>query len=315
MMAQLEHGHCTVRSTVLSAPPAMVKDKSGGGQTAVRLDPINEGVQPDVLQRGRAGMACQRSKSQDVRTATWNVSSMVSRSGEVVDALHRRRIDFCCAQQTRWKGESGRMLGANGRRYKFFWQGCNKGTAGVGVFIAERWIDSVVNVVRVNELIMYVKLVIGKQIVNTVSTYAPQVGLNAEEKDDFWDSFIIVLSGIPKQESIFIGSDMNGHVGRDAVGYGGVYGGMGFGTRNCECYEEEVQPCRKTDYKSIIYINAEGERIFEFGDAVGMVVCNTYFKKEDSKLITYQSGDNRSMIEYLMVRKTDCCLVKDVKVI
>ena len=80
----------------------------------------------------------------------------------VVDALHRRKIDFCFAQETRWKGESVRMLGANGRRYKFFWQGCNKGTAGVGVFIAERWIDSIVNVVRVNERIMYVKLVIGK---------------------------------------------------------------------------------------------------------------------------------------------------------
>ena len=95
-----------------------------------------------------------------------------------------------------------------------------------GVFIADRWIDSVVNMVRVNERIMYVKLVIGKQIVNIVSAYAPQVGLIAEEKDDFWDSFIIVISGIPKQETIFIGSDMNGHVGRDANGYGG----MGFGT-------------------------------------------------------------------------------------
>ena len=53
-----------------------------------------------------------------------------------------------------------------------------------------------------------------------------------------------MLSGIPKQENIFIGSDMNSHVGRDADGYGGVYGGMGFGTRN-----------------------AEGGRILEFGDA------------------------------------------------
>ena len=42
-----------------------------------------------------------------------------------------------------------RMLGVIGRRYKFFWQVCNKGNAGVGVFIAERWIDSVVDVVRV----------------------------------------------------------------------------------------------------------------------------------------------------------------------
>ena len=97
-----------------------------------------------------------------------------------------------------------------------------------------------------------------------------------------------MLPRIPQQESIFIGSDMNGHVGRDADGYGG----KGFGTRN-----------------------AEGERILEFGDAMGMVVCNTLFKKEDSKLITYQSGDNRRMIDYLMVRKTDRCLVKDVKVI
>ena len=63
-----------------------------GGQTAVGLDPINEGVQPDVLQRGGAGMARQRSESQDVITATWNVSSMVSRSGEVVDALHIKKI-------------------------------------------------------------------------------------------------------------------------------------------------------------------------------------------------------------------------------
>ena len=105
-----------------------------------------------------------------------------------------------------------RMLGAIGRRYKFFWQGCNKGTVGG------------VDVVRVNERIMYVKLVIGKQIIHIVSTYAPQVGLGAEENDDFLDSFIIVLSGIPKQG--IISSDMNGHVGRDADGYGAVHGGV-----------------------------------------------------------------------------------------
>ena len=85
-----------------------------------------------------------------MRAATWNVSSMVCRPGELVDALHRRKIDLCCAQETRWKGGSARMLGAIVRRYKFFWHGCNKGTAGVGVFITERWIDSIVDVVRVS---------------------------------------------------------------------------------------------------------------------------------------------------------------------
>ena len=96
-----------------------------------------------------------------------------------MDALHRSNIELCCAQETRWKDESARMLGANGRGYKFFWQGCNKGTTGVSIFIAVRWINSVINVVIVNERIMYVKLVNAKQIVNIVSAYAPQVGLSA----------------------------------------------------------------------------------------------------------------------------------------
>ena len=61
--------------------------------------------------------------------------------------------------------------------------------------------------------------------------------------------------------------------------------------------------------------NAEGERILEFRDASGITVCNTFFKKEDYKLITYQSKNHRSMIDYLMVRKTYSFLVKDVKVI
>ena len=50
------------------------------------------------------------------------------------------------------------------------------------------------------------------------------MGLSAEYKDDFWDSFIIVLSGIPRQDNILIGSDLNGHVRRDTDGYGGVHG-------------------------------------------------------------------------------------------
>ena len=44
-------------------------------------------------------------------------------SDEVVYALHRRKIDFCYAQDTTRKGGSAMMVGAIGRRYKFFWQG------------------------------------------------------------------------------------------------------------------------------------------------------------------------------------------------
>ena len=122
-------------------------------------------------------MAHQRSKSQDVRAATWNVSSMVGQSGGVVDALHRRKINVYCAQETRWKGEGVRMLGAIGRRYKFFWQGCNKGTLGVGVFVAEIWIDSVVDVVRVNEQLMSEMHQAQNQLIMTMSQAWPLITL------------------------------------------------------------------------------------------------------------------------------------------
>ena len=83
-------------------------------------------------------------------------------------------------------------------------------------------INSGVYLVRVNERIMYVKMVIGKQVVNIVSAYAPQVVLGSEEKDIFWDRFIIELSGMPMQHNIH---NAINHVGRDADGCA-VRGGM-----------------------------------------------------------------------------------------
>ena len=70
IMVELKRGHCAVRSTILAAPPAIIEDKSGGDQIEVGLDPIYDGVQPDVMQRCRAVMTCRRSKSQEVMAAT-----------------------------------------------------------------------------------------------------------------------------------------------------------------------------------------------------------------------------------------------------
>ena len=67
------------------------------------------------------------------------------------------------------------------------------------------------------------------------------------------------------------------------------HGGYGFGTRN-----------------------EEGERILEFSEATGMVVGNTLFKKRESQLVTYESGKQRSAIDFLLIRKEDRVLLKNV---
>ena len=49
--------------------------------------------------------------------------------------------------------------------------------------------------------------------------------------------------------------------------------------------------------------------------ALDMVVCNTWFKKRNSRLITHSSGSCNTQIEYILVRNKDRKLVKDLKVI
>ena len=72
-------------------------------------------------------------------------------------------------------------------RYKLFWSGNNKGTAGVGVFVAEKWIEKVFEVKRVSDRIILVKIIVGQRVLCLLSVYAPQCGLSDSVKDLFYD--------------------------------------------------------------------------------------------------------------------------------
>ena len=82
---------------------------------------------------GQGGGERSTMKGENLRVGTANVGSMNGRSGEIVDMLRRRKLDFCALQETRWKGSGTQVMGG----YKFFWQG-GKGGAGVGVMVADR---------------------------------------------------------------------------------------------------------------------------------------------------------------------------------
>jgi exonuclease III len=72
---------------------------------------------------------------------------MTGKSGEVGEELWKRRVDVCGLQETRWKGESARFVGAKGRRYKFWWKG-GDGNGGVGVMVKEELAEQVCEVRR-----------------------------------------------------------------------------------------------------------------------------------------------------------------------
>ena len=128
------------------------------------------------------------------RVGTLNVGTMRGRTSQVAETLSRRHVDLCCIQEVRWRGASARIIDGRNDRYKIFWIANQEGLGGVGIMLAEKWVEKVFEVKRVSDRIMLLKLLVGDHIVTVLSVYAPQSGLAQNVKDAFYDDLISVLS-------------------------------------------------------------------------------------------------------------------------
>ncbi|XP_076932102.1 uncharacterized protein LOC143597499 [Bidens hawaiensis] len=108
-----------------------------------------------------------------LRVASWNVCTLNSKLWEVVDALKRRRAHIVCLQETRWKGQRGDEC--NG--YNMLYSGSDGAKNGVGFLLALEVHKNVVEVIRYNDRIMVLRLVLGDEVVTVVCAYVPQVEL------------------------------------------------------------------------------------------------------------------------------------------
>ena len=143
-------------------------------------------------------------------------------------------------QEVSFSGKGARMIEGKRGFYKLPWNNSVKksdnerGGGGVGILIADKWKEKIVEVVRVSERIMYVKLMVGEELVMFLCVYAPQAGLTAKCKEEFYDDLQCVLSKFNPDDIVLACGDWNGHVGQDAEGYRGIHGGYGFGSKNSE---------------------------------------------------------------------------------
>ena len=161
----------------------------------------------------RTGLECR------IRVASWNIGTIKGRSLEVVETLERRKVDICCVQETRFRGKSARVFVGRRSRYKFIWCGNDQGTGGVGVLVAEKWIESILEVNRISDRIIHLRFVFGKNIVSVISVYAPQIGLSTAVKEAFYDDLLSLTTTISSTEALFICGDLNGHIGASASGF------------------------------------------------------------------------------------------------
>ena len=124
--------------------------------------------------------------------------------------------------------------------------------------IDEVWIDKVIEVMRATERIMLLRMRADNLVLNIISAYTPQCVRCVKEKE-FYEDLLTVVSRVHDTEKLLIGGDMNGHVGNSSDGFPEVHGGYSYGEQNFE-----------------------GERLFEFAEALELVVSNTWFKQEPS---------------------------------
>ena len=71
-------------------------------------------------------------------------------------------------------------------------------------------------------------------VLNVISAYVPQVGLDESAKRQFWEDLDSLIRAVPSSEKLFIGGDLNGHVGTISTGFEAVHRGFGYGSRNQE---------------------------------------------------------------------------------
>ena len=107
-----------------------------------------------------------------------------------------------------------RRLGA----YKLFFMGCKKGIHGVGMLVANRWIEKVLDVKRMSERLLVVRVIVSRSVLNLLSVYAPQTGRSMVQKEEFL-AMLGVVSGRNSGERLLICGDLNGHVGSEIDGF------------------------------------------------------------------------------------------------
>ncbi|KAK3566893.1 hypothetical protein QTP86_004748 [Hemibagrus guttatus] len=249
-----------------------------------------------VGRRSRGGRRVRRQrekrkgKSVGLRIGTLNVGTMTGKGRELADMMERRKVDILCVQETRWKGSKARSIGAG---FKLFYYGVDSKRNGVGVVLKEEFVRNVLEVKRVSDRVMSLKLEIEGVMLNVVSGYAPQVGCELEEKERFWSELDEVMESIPTGERVVIGADFNGHVGEGNTGDEEVMGKFGVKERNLE-----------------------GQMVVDFAKRMDMGVVNTYFQKREEHRVTYKSGGRRtqkkrSKIEkktkWWKLKKEECC--------
>ena len=138
------------------------------------------------------------------RLCSGNVGTQKGKCLEICETRKRRKLSVYCLQESRIKGSSTRSFRDGDHKFKFFRQRNSEGTNGVSIAIKGRLIEKVLEIGRVNECKVPLKIVIGHTVSNVLSAYVPQAGREDSQKGDFYSTLEYSMISLPDQKYTFL---------------------------------------------------------------------------------------------------------------
>lgn len=93
--------------------------------------------------------------------------------------------------------------------HKLYYYGVKTNQNGVSIIISKKLRNNVVEVSRISDCLMSIKIDTGSVILRVVSCYAPQTGCTDAKKEEFWHQFNDHLRSITINHHLLVGGDFN----------------------------------------------------------------------------------------------------------
>ena len=145
---------------------------------------ITKSVDSDVSglvarEHGAAGSGPRgnSSKCQKIRIGALNVGTINDKTDELTGTFSRRKLGLCCVQKIRYKTLL-KIVDVTGSEYKFYGSRLRNKLGGVGVLVAGWLLDNIIEVTRVSDRIILLRLFMDKKVFVVVCVYDLQSNLS-----------------------------------------------------------------------------------------------------------------------------------------
>ena len=101
-----------------------------------------------------------------IRVGALNIGTMTGSERDLAYMMERRNVEILCQQKTKWKGNKARNIGGG---CKIFYNGADGRKTGIGIVGRQELAESVLEVKRVSDGLMAMKLELKGSILNIVS--------------------------------------------------------------------------------------------------------------------------------------------------